>query len=80
MLSGLPHTRKGELLGGPFTKARISLFARAVDSAFPYMDLTSKMDDAPRDREMIERAEAAQRALDQNPDITAEDFLRSDKI
>lgn len=77
MFSGMPQNDKGELLGGPFTKKRIDLFLRAVDMAFPYMDLASKVKESSSSVEsLVEQGRKVAEILEKNPNLSPEDFLK----
>lgn len=84
MISGMEQIHEGEnageLLGGEYTKRRVELYGRAVDTAFPYMDLSTKIQESAgaTKEAMIEEGERIENRLKLNPSMTADEFLASD--
>lgn len=79
MTSGMQQLPSGELLGGDFTHRRLELYGKAVDRAFPYMDLSAKIAESSGTsaEELIDQGKKLEERLKLNPGMTAEEFLSS---
>lgn len=84
MTSGMQQITEGdnsgELLGGNYTKRRVELYGKAVDVAFPYMDLSTKIVESVGSSKeaLIEEGHRLEERLKLNPGMTADEFLKSD--
>jgi hypothetical protein len=79
MTSGMQQLPTGELLGGDFTHRRLELYGKAVDRAFPYMDISATIarTSGTSAEELVEQGKRIEESLKLNPGMTPEEFLTS---
>lgn len=83
MTSGMQQNPEtGDLVGGKFTHRRLELYGKAVDQAFPYLDLSAKIAETSgtSTEALIEQGKKMEDMIKKNPGMTAEEFLASTKF